>query len=109
LLHVHVVLIERQANDYSDLRGELAVWQRLIGARFALSPMPNPMSMAVTTIAEHDTATAAASAGAGKGAWSCGNAYIYCVQGRTIKATEQPPSHTDDQVNKLAKALQAGK
>jgi hypothetical protein len=36
------------ANDYADMRGEVAVLKNVIAARFIVDPAPNPFPMAVT-------------------------------------------------------------
>ncbi len=36
------------ANDYSDVRGEAAVWRGLIGARFTAPPAPSPFAACST-------------------------------------------------------------
>jgi len=61
-----------QANDYSDLRGELVVLRSLFEAQFVLGPLKNPFHMAMTAC-EKDPYTSP---------WSCGNSYMYIVQGR---------------------------
>jgi hypoxia-inducible factor (prolyl hydroxylase) len=89
------------ANDYADLRGELAVF-RALGARFILEPRANPMRAYTHTIAEGDGAAglrsrpspgpaegvvvgsgpAADTAGTnGSERWSCANAFVYAVEG----------------------------
>ena len=92
------------ANDYADLRGELAVFKAL-GARFTLPPRSNPLRAYTYTIAEGDGAAGLrarppdhhknpGSGGGGGGGgggdtdgggggerWSCANAFVYAVQG----------------------------
>ena len=75
------------ANDYADLRGELAVFKAL-GARFILDPRSNPLRAYTHTIAEGDGRAGIRSrpSPAGEGAasgekWSCANAFVYAVSG----------------------------
>lgn len=64
---LRVPVIFTQANDYSDLRGELAVLTRIVGAKFILPPQKNPFH----------AATCAQDPGAAGGAsWSCANSYM---------------------------------
>lgn len=63
-----------QANDYSDVRGELAVLRHVVGARWVSAPMRNPFHMATTTTSGPANATD------GRG-WSCGNSFLYAIQG----------------------------
>ena len=66
----NVPVIFTQANDYSDLRGELMVIQGVIGAKFVLPPMRNPFPMATTA---HEPGR--------RETWSCGNSFVYAWQG----------------------------
>lgn len=59
-----------QANDYSDLNGELRLLKGVVGVRFVLTPTKNPFAMA--TVAQGRVN--------GKNGWSCGNSYIYAFQ-----------------------------
>ena len=59
-----------QANDYSDLNGELQLLKRVIGVKFILTPTRNPYAMA--TVAQGRVN--------GKNGWSCGNSYMYAFQ-----------------------------
>ena len=73
LAELGIPAIFSQANDYSDLRGELTVLSRLVGVKFILSPMKNPHAMA--TVAQGQRRNVK------KEGWSCGNSFIYCFQG----------------------------
>jgi len=66
----NVPVIFTQANDYSDLRGELMVMQGVVGAKFILPPLRNPFPMATTA---HEPGR--------RETWSCGNSFMYAWQG----------------------------
>lgn len=61
------------ANDYADLRGEVAVHTALLSSRFVLAPCRNPFSMATVYSGEPD--------GEGAKEWFCGNAFAYATCG----------------------------
>eukprot|EP00933_Yihiella_yeosuensis_P041318 TRINITY_DN35715_c0_g1_i1.p1 TRINITY_DN35715_c0_g1~~TRINITY_DN35715_c0_g1_i1.p1 ORF type:complete len:679 (-),score=148.34 TRINITY_DN35715_c0_g1_i1:95-2080(-) len=61
------------ANDFADLRGEVAIHSSLLGSRFVLGPQRNPFSMATVYSGEQGT----------KGAeeWFSGNSFMYATCG----------------------------
>lgn len=72
------------ANDYADLRGELAAF-RALGARFAVEPSANPFRAYTHTVGEGDGPAGlrerASDAAEGGERWSCANAFRYVVRG----------------------------
>merc|ERR1711871_1415916 len=84
-----------QANDYSDLKGELTVLTKTIGVKFVLKPMKNPFSMA--TVAQGSTA--------GVNGWSCGNSYVYAFQGFSVDNEEKKLPLESARLEKALKAI----
>eukprot|EP00928_Gymnodinium_smaydae_P030350 TRINITY_DN22601_c0_g1_i1.p1 TRINITY_DN22601_c0_g1~~TRINITY_DN22601_c0_g1_i1.p1 ORF type:complete len:489 (-),score=57.02 TRINITY_DN22601_c0_g1_i1:60-1526(-) len=85
------------ANDYADLRGEVAVHTALLGSKFVVAPRKNPFSMA--TVYSGD-ANAMASGAGGKQEWFSGNSYLYVTCGcasnsRDTKAAASLPRLRD--------------
>jgi hypothetical protein len=74
IMHHHVPIVFTQANDYSDLRGELLVLQKIVGTKFVMTPLRNPFPMA--TVAQEPNKLES---------WSCGNSFLYSVQGYVNK------------------------
>lgn len=70
LANLGIPTIFSQANDYSDLNGELQLLKRVVGVKFILTPTRNPYAMA--TVAQGRVN--------GKCGWSCGNSYMYAFQ-----------------------------
>jgi hypothetical protein len=68
------------ANDYSDLRGELAIWKTLLGADFVLAPQKSPFK-AATVVRESDDERCE---------WSCSSCYFYAICGRAEDAAPLP-------------------
>ena len=72
------------ANDYADLRGELAAF-RALGARFAVEPSANPFRAYTHTVGEGDGPAGLrerpSDAAEGGERWSCANAFSYVVRG----------------------------
>lgn len=58
------------ANDYADLRGEMAVHTTILGSCFALAPRENPFAMATVYSGEDDS-----------GEWFSGNAFTFVTCG----------------------------
>lgn len=77
------------ANDYADLKGEIAIHCTLLRSELVLPPQRNPFSMATVYTGD------AGAKGAGKGKqdeWFCGNSYVYATLGgepRTVKDQEK--------------------
>ena len=69
------------ANDYSDLRGELAIFRQLLKAEFVLPPQKNPFK-AATVVRESDDDACE---------WSCSSCYVYAVCNRVDGAAPLPP------------------
>ena len=88
------------ANDYADLRGELAVFKAL-GARFIVNPRTNPFRAFTHTIGEGEGEPGVRSAPREGEKWSCANAFVYAVRGF---AEGKGPSAglTDEQLCTLA-------
>ena len=99
LLQLGLVAVFTCANDYSDLRGELTLFQTL-HAEMILPPSRNPFK-AATVVRESDAA---------KCEWSCSSCYTYAICGRTEGAPPLPPPESDlgelkKAVKKMAKKL----
>ena len=62
-----------QANDFSDLRGEVTILRRLLNVRFLLKPQKNPFHMAMTACEDPSKPESSS--------WSCGNSFLYCFKG----------------------------
>jgi hypothetical protein len=88
-----------QANDYSDLKGELTVLSKTIGVKFVLKPMKNPFSMA--TVAQ-GSQVAAKNVGRG---WSCGNSYVYGFQGFSAENEQKKLPMESGRLEKALKAI----
>jgi len=58
------------ANDYADLRGEIAVHTTIVGSRFVLAPRENPFAMATVYSGEDNS-----------GEWFSGNAFTFATCG----------------------------
>jgi hypothetical protein len=88
------------ANDYADLKGELAVFKAL-GARFIVDPRVNPFKAFTHTIGEGDGKPGVRGAPKEGEKWSCANAFVYAVRGF---AEGKGPSAglSDDQLCTLA-------
>ncbi len=70
-----IPLIFTCANDFADVKGEVGVMTRILGANFVRAPKENEFGFASTLI------PTAADAGKGQTAdYSRGNSYWYCVQ-----------------------------
>lgn len=69
------------ANDYSDLRGEHALFTELLHAKLVLQPYANPFK-AATVVKEPGEAPVCE--------WACSSAYAYAVQGRVDGAPVLP-------------------
>lgn len=84
------------ANDYSDLRGEILVLQKLVGCQFIMKPKRNPFHMALTTMDHENQAL-----------WSCGNSFVYAFKG--VKSARPGPARslprTKDTVLRLLQAF----
>jgi len=83
------------ANDYADLRGELAIWSRALGSRFVLEPERNAFR----------AVTVAHAPGERDSTWYCANCFLYAVQGykgdvHALSKDEPPPKHTLSEVEK---------
>ena len=99
LLRLGLVAIFTTANDYSDLRGELTIFQSL-NAELVLPPQKNPFKAA--TVVRED--------GRERCEWSCSSCYMYAVCGRTDDAPSLPPPGSDlaelkKSIKKVAKKL----
>ena len=72
------------ANDYADLRGELAAF-RALGAKFAVEPSANPFRAYTHTVGEGEGPAGLRErpkdATEGGERWSCANAFRYVVRG----------------------------
>ena len=80
LLRLGLVAVFTCAIDYSDLRGELALFQTL-HAQLVLAPQRNPFK-AATVVRESE---------AERCEWSCSSSYVYAVCGRADGAPPLPP------------------
>lgn len=99
LLRLGLVAIFTSANDYSDLRGELTLFQNL-HASLVLPPRRNPFK-AATVVRESDAA---------KCEWSCSSCYLYAVCGRDEGSPALPAPGADlselkRSIKKVAKKL----
>lgn len=81
LLRRGIVAVFTCANDYSDLRGELAIFQSLLSAQLVLQPRHNPFK-AATVVREGPAEICE---------WSCSSCYVYAVCGREEGARPLPP------------------
>ena len=88
------------ANDYADLRGELAVFKAL-GARFIVNPRANPFRAFTHTIGEGEGEPGVRSAPREGEKWSCANAFVYAVQG-FVEGKGPSAGLTDEQLCTLA-------
>lgn len=77
MLRREMVCIFTCANDYSDLKGELLVFQ-LLGAQLVLKPQRSPFKAA--TIVRAPSSEKSANGGV---EWSCSSCFLYAVRGRT--------------------------
>ncbi|KAL3902520.1 MAG: hypothetical protein SGPRY_012036, partial [Prymnesium sp.] len=91
LLHCGMVAIFSCANDYSDLKGELKVWQ-LLHANLILPPTPNPFKAA--TVVREDARE--------RCEWSCSSCFVYAICGRT---TDAPPMASDEELQSALRKL----
>ena len=80
LLNQGLVAVFTAANDYSDLRGELAIFVQLLQAELILPPAQSPFK-AATVVRESD---------ADKCEWSCSSSYVYAICGRVDGAPPLP-------------------
>lgn len=62
-----------QANDFSDVRGELLILRSLLKVSFLLAPARNPFYMAMTACADPSHPESSS--------WSCGNSFYYAFCG----------------------------
>lgn len=62
------------ANDYADLKGEVAIHAALLGSRFVVAPRRNPFAMATVYTGEKQGGVASKE-------WFCGNSHVYVVCG----------------------------
>lgn len=92
MLRLGLVAIFTCANDYSDLRGELSIFNTL-HAELILPPQRNPFK-AATVVRESDAA---------KCEWSCSSCFYYAVCGRADDAPPLPKPGAD--LGDLRKAL----
>ena len=92
LLRLGLVAIFTCANDYSDLRGELTIWQNL-HAELVLPPRRNPFK-AATVVRESD---------AERCEWSCSSCYLYVLCGRAEGAPKLPAPGAD--LTEIRKAI----
>ena len=79
----HLPMVLTAANDYADLRGEVAVF-RALGANFAEPPAPNPFRAFTHTVAARGDGLETRADGAGmdeRRMESCANAFSYVVRG----------------------------
>jgi len=80
LLSLGLVGIFTCANDYSDLRGEMAIFSQLLDATFVLPPRMSPFK-AATVVRESDDEHCE---------WSCSSCYLYAICGRKEGAPPLP-------------------
>ena len=92
MLRLGLVSVFTCANDYSDLRGELSIFQTL-HAELILPPRRNPFK-AATVVRESD---------AERCEWSCSSCFMYAVCGRQEGAPPLPKPGAD--LSDLRKAL----
>ena len=81
ILRLGLVAVFTCANDYSDLRGELALWQTLLHADLVLQAQRNPFK-AATVVRESNELEVCE--------WSCSSSYVYAVCGREDGAPPLP-------------------
>jgi len=86
LLRVGFVAIFTCANDYSDLRGELAIFAQLLKAELILPPQKSPFKAATVVRESEDE----------RCEWSCSSCYLYAVCGRTDGAPPLPATDRAD-------------
>lgn len=72
ILRLGLVAIFTCANDYSDLRGELAIWKTLLHASLVLPPVRNPFKAATVVRESNDVEVCE---------WSCSSCFAYAVCG----------------------------
>jgi len=76
------------ANDYADLKGEVAVHAGLLRSQFVVAPRKNPFAMA-TVYGDGE--------GPSKGKeWFCGNSFMYAICGTTLASSSRPASFEED-------------
>ena len=82
LLRLGLVAVFTCANDYSDLRGELVIFSKLLHAQVVLPPQRNPFKAATVVRESHEL---------DKCEWSCSSCFLYAVCGREEGAPSLPP------------------
>jgi len=96
LLEMGLVGIFTCANDYSDLRGEMAIFSQLLDASFVLPPCKSPFK-AATIVRESNDVQACE--------WSCSSCYVYAVRGRNEGAVALPEPGSEAMEQKLVPKL----
>ena len=96
LLRRGLVAVFTCANDYSDLRGELAIWKTLLRAQIVLPPMKNPFKAATVVRESNDVDVCE---------WSCSSCYTYAVCGREDGAPPLPREGDAKAEEELKKTL----
>ena len=86
MLRLGLVCIFTCVNDYSDLRGELAIWKSLLHAAIILPPAKNPFKAATVVRESNDL---------DKCEWSCSACYLYAICGREPDAPGELPAADD--------------
>ena len=70
------------ANDYSDLKGELAILLQCLGSQLVSLPTKSEYHCASTFVSEESASSSSSSASsASQQDYSCGNSFLYVVQG----------------------------
>ena len=94
LSDTNVPIIFTQANDYSDLVGELLVLQQIVGSKFVMTPTRNAFPMATTA---HEPGR--------RESWSCGNSFTYTIQGWNGKESKRRGAIYIKEPRTLARSL----
>jgi hypothetical protein len=98
LLRLGLVAIFTCANDYSDLRGEVAIWKTLMHAQFVLPPQQCPFKAATVVRESNDLDVCE---------WSCSACYLYAVCGCEEGAPPLPAASDAAGEERLKKTLRA--
>jgi len=89
-----VPIIFTQANDYSDLLGELLILQQIVGTKFVMTPTRNAFPMATTA---HEPGR--------RESWSCGNSFVYAMQGWSTEETKRRSTIFSKEPRTFARSL----
>ena len=96
VLRLGLVAIFTCANDYSDLRGELAIMKSVLHAQLVLPPSRNPFKAATVVRETHESDVCE---------WSCSSCFLYAVCGRDEGAPALPAAGDREAEEELKRTL----